>query len=589
MAWCEVRLSPSGEPRRKAWLWPTLMGLALASGIIVSDRIRVALAPFGNGHTAVLMDYRFALFALLGWCALRLRLRVSMLLLALAMFALVQLLAGTAERNGTALGFLNLTHLAFELAVLLMAMLYFVIFDRDAREFAAQLVEETRRDTATGLPNLAALRHQIQRAGALPPQGEVGFLLLDHADHLVTGFGLDIQAQVMTTVAAELAGTAQSFVLGMGQFALLPADGTASEDDWERVIDAVDAIEFDSGGYRFGLSPYLGVARRTDAAPESVEAALLLASQQAFEARRRNELRPLYDADSPASPSGMRHQLHAATGALADLRSGRMELYFQPIRPLDPAHPDSQAPDHAIGEVLCRLRDAQGRLQEPGAFLGPIDSVGRSVELDLAVVRTLFELLRQHPQALPSIKRMAVNLTGHSLASTSFKRQFDILLADSPLPLSALCFEITENAVLSSTAHTQDFLDDLRQRGCSIAIDDFGTGMQSFARLKELPVDILKIDGSFVRHVTQHGRDYALVEASVSIARAFDFTTVAEFVETQAIADCLRELGVQWMQGYLYAKPQPLVDVLAAAGRGKSDLLPDTPPPTYLASDIRTP
>jgi EAL domain-containing protein (putative c-di-GMP-specific phosphodiesterase class I) len=375
----------------------------------------------------------------------------------------------------------------------------------------------------------------------------------------------------------------------MGQFALLPADGAASEDDWERVIDAIDAIEFDSGGYRFGLSPYLGVARRTDAAPESVEAALLRASQQAFEARRRNELRPLYDADSPASPSGMmRHQLHAATGALADLRSGRLELHFQPIRPLDPAHPDSQAPDHAIGEVLCRLRDAQGRLQEPYAFLGPIESVGRSVELDLAVVRTLFELLRQHPQALPSIKRMAVNLTGHSLASTSFKRQFDILLADSPLPLSALCFEITENAVLSSTAHTHDFLDDLRRRGCSIAIDDFGTGMQSFARLKELPVHILKIDGSFARHVTQRGRDYALVEASVSIARAFDFTTVAEFVETQAIADCVRELGVQWMQGYLYAEPQPLVDVLAAAGRGKSDLLPDTRHPAHLASDIST-
>lgn len=567
MGWCERHAPRPRALRWQDWLWPLLLCLGAMLSIAASERIQAAVAALHGDRPAVLMDYRFALFALLGWCALRLRPRFSMLLLALTMFTLVQAIAGAAERNGTPLGFVNLVHLAFELSVLLIAMLYFLVIEREGRELAARLEEETRRDTATGLPNLTALRHHIGHMRLLPAPSAVGFLLLDHTDDLVAGFGLDMQSRVMNTVAVRLAGIAQPFLVGMGQFALLPTEEETGEDHWERAIDAVEVIEVDTGGQRFGLSPYLGVARRVEATPEAVEAALLLASQLAFEARRRNEVRPLHDDDylSSSQSGAMRRQLHAATDALACLRNQRVELHFQPIRPLDKNHPGNQEPEYAVGEVLCRLRGTQGQLLYPETFLGPIEAVGRSVELDLAVVHTLFQLLHQHPRALPGIKRIAVNLTGQSLASVSFKQQFERLLADSPLPLSALCFEITENAVITSEAHTRNFLDDLRRRGCSIAIDDFGKGMQSFARLKELPVDIIKIDGSFVRNVAERGRDYALVEASVSIARAFGAETVAEFVETEATADCLRELGVQWMQGYLYAKPKPLAEMLALA------------------------
>jgi len=566
MAWCERHAPrPRALPRRE-WAWPLLLSLAVVASIVASERVHDAVAALRGERPVVLMDYRFVLFALLGWCALRLRARLSMPLLALTMFALVHAMAGAAERNNTPLGFVNLVHLAFELSVLLMAMLYFLVFERDGRELAVRLEEETRRDTTTGLPNLTALRHHIARTRKLPAQGAVGFLLLDHTDDLVAGFGLDMQALVMNTVAARLAGIAQPFLVGMGQFALLPADGETGGDDWGRAIDAVETIEVDSGGQRFGLSPYLGVARWTEGKPEAVEAALLLASQLAFEARRRNEVRPLHYDDASSSQAGaMRQQLHAATDALACLRNRRVELHFQPIRPLDRSHPVDQEPEYAVGEVLCRLRGAQGQLLYPETFLAPIEAVGRSVELDLAVLQTLFDLLRQHPRALPGIRRLAVNLTGQSLASVSFRQQFERLLADSPLPLSAICFEITENAVITSEAHTRSFLDDLRRRGCRIAIDDFGKGMQSFARLKELPVDIIKLDGAFVRNVAERGRDYALVEASVWIARAFDAETVAEFVETEAVADCLRELGVQWMQGYLHSKPQPFAEMLARA------------------------
>ena len=568
MVWCEKGDPPARPLPRANWLWPVLLGLCLVFAVMAGERI-AALAALGREQAVVLMDYRFALFALLAWCVLNLRLRLSMALLALALFAWAQVLTGAAERNGTALGFINLSYLAFETAVLLVSMLYFVVFERDARELAARLEDEARRDTATGLPNLAALRHAIERAGALPPRSELGFLLLDHTDHLVAGYGLDIQAEVMRAVAERLDGTVRPFVLGMGQFVLLPPEDASADVDWDAVFDAVQAIGIDSGGHRFGLSPYLGVARGLDGSPESVEDVVRKGSQQAFEARRHNEVRPLHaDDGSGLSGESMRQTLQAATDALAGIRSGRLELHFQPIRPLDPGHPDSARPDHAVGEILCRLRGADGRLVYPDAFIAPIESVGRSVELDLAVIRTLFEQLREYPRALPGVSRMAVNLTGHSLASTSFRRQFELLLADSPLLLSALCFEITEAAAISATANVRSFLDELRRQGCRIALDDFGTGLQSFSRLKELPIDTLKIDGSFVRQVTLRGRDHALVEASVSIARAFDLMTVAEFVETEEMAQCLRDLGVQWMQGYLYARPRPLAEVLAEAEAG---------------------
>jgi EAL domain-containing protein (putative c-di-GMP-specific phosphodiesterase class I) len=562
VGWCARHAPGPSRAGGSAWGWPLLLLAGALASVLLTWQAAPSLAQLGGERRVVLMDYRIAVFALVGWSLLRLRPRTAMALLALALFALVQGLAGSAERSGTPVGFVNLVHLAFELSVLLMAALYLHVIERDARELAVRLKEESLHDGASGLPNLAALREQVERGGG--GTGEIGFLLLDHTDALAAGFGLDMQKQVTTTVATRLAGIARVYVVGNGQFVLQPVDG--AEEPWRRAIEAIETVEMDREGEHFGLSPYLGVARPADVSRMAFELALRLASQLAFEARGRSEMRPVF-ADAGAHPRSatMRQQLQAAADALACLRRRRLELHFQTIRPLDPAHPAAQEPDYASGEVLCRLRDAQGRLLTPDEFLAPIEAVGRSVELDLAVLSGVLELLRQYPRALPRIRHLAVNLTGQSLASTTFRGQLDELLADSPLPLTALCFEITENAVIAGEAHTRGFLESLRSRGCRIAIDDFGRGMQSFWRLKELPVDIIKIDGAFIGHVAERGRDYTLVEASVSIARAFEAETVAEYVETEATADCLRELGVQWMQGYLHSRPRPLAELLATA------------------------
>lgn len=547
-------------PRSEAawhWLWLVALGAGLVASVWASLLVRKTFMS-ATSSQLVLMDYRFALLLVLGWSMLRLPSHWAMAALSLTLLLLVGLVAGTAEYANTAVGFFNLLHVTLELNILLLAMLYLWLTHRDRQELAERLSAETLRDQITGLPNLKALRERIARPLA---RTELGYLLLDQTDSLVAGFGLDIQAQAMNATARRLEDLVQAYYVGTGQFALLPRQA-GDPDLWERVVARVEHAEIDVGGQPIRLLPYLGVAAFNGTHARVVDRAVVTASHLAFEARHHGELRPRYhDAGHRRVRQSQRRQLHDATEALASLRNERVVLYFQPIRELEHA-PD--ADPHALtGEVLCRLLDERGEIMSPARFMAPLEAAGRGAELDLAVVRALFRLLRKSPAALPHCREIAINLTGQSLASMSFQVELRTLLAGSPLPMSALCFEVTETAAISNTAAASHLLTDLRALGCRIAIDDFGTGMQSFARLRELPVDVIKIDGSFVRNVAQLGKDYAVVQASVAVAKAFGAATVAEFVEDEDTEYCLRRLGVQRVQGYLYGAPRPLAEVLA--------------------------
>ena len=501
----------------------------------------------------VLMDYRFAVFALLAWAMVHLRPMFAMGVLSVAMFALVRSLDGTAQVDITSAGFLNLAHLAIELSILLVSMLYFHLSDRDARELSRRLVEESRRDALTRLPNLNALVHRLGEQGS--GAREIGCLLLDKVDALAQGVGLATRTRLMNSVAGGLADLVEVYYLGTGEFALLPHahDG----DIWNRVLKRVEHLEPESDHQPIRLLPYLGVAECTSSDRAGIDSAMMRASFLAHEARRRNEMLPLYtNADGDVARAAKR--LQEAAEALSCLRGDRVVLLLQPIAPVRPdAHP-AAANGAVCGEVLCRLRRSDGTLLTPDRFLRAIEGAGRGAELDLAVLRALFAWLRAHPRAAQRAGRIAVNLTGQSLASAAFRDHLFEMLEDPPLPAAHLCFEIIETAAIVSPAETIGFLAALRARGCSVAIDDFGVGMQSFERLRELPVDLIKIDGSFVRNVASYGKDHALVQASVAVARAFGAKTVAEYVEDDATVECLRELGVDWMQGYLIAEPMPI-------------------------------
>ena len=562
LAWCE-RNHIAVRRHAIGWLWPLLLLLGVLVSLWLNHQARSLFA--GTGHQdIVLMDYRFTLFAVLAWCMLRLRPSVSMPLLSAVMFALVCALAGTATLSGTPVGFINLLHLAMELGILLISMMYFLVISRDGRELSARLREDAQRDGATGLPNLKALLDRVLHDP--PRRHEIGYLLLDQVDSLRTGFGLDTQAAAMNAVAARITDMVQPYYVGTGQFALLPQDSGMGlrEGMWENLMARVEQAEIEADGQRLRLLPYLGVSGFSIASAEAVDVALRSSSHLAFEARRHSEVRPLYDEKgNPLLQEAQRQQMYDAAEALDCLRNERVELHFQTIVSLQDYGAAVPTQTGLRGEILCRLRSANGELIAPARFMRAIEAAGRGVELDLAVLRALQRQLRNAPHSLPHCERIAVNLTGQSLASASFRKQLMELLGGSPLPLSAWCFEITETTAISNTALAGQLLEELRAQGCTIAIDDFGVGMQSFERLKDLPVDVIKIDGSFIRNVAQRGKDYALVQASAAVARAFGAQTVAEFVQDEETVVCLRELDIDWIQGYLVSQPEPLGEVLA--------------------------
>lgn len=554
VAWAERRQSIS-DPYAHSWGWPLLLLTGIVG--IVASNIWVHQQLHGDG---ALLDYRFILLAVLAIFVLWLRPLYSMSLLSLSLFGLVTLIArdATAYIGTSTAAIIALGHSALEVFVLLLAGIYLQISSRDRRELAALVLEENLRDSVTGLPNLRAMRKRVSDMQQLHRSGQLAYLVLDHPESVANGFGLDAQAVVTRTVAERVSSLADIYVVGTGQFALLCFE-PATDGYWERILNRLKNARIDAGGQVVHLQPYLGVCSMPIHSTAELDAALRQVSHLAFDARSRGELVPHYSADVSQPSADPRSNMQAASAAFDSLRKERLSLYFQPIVGLQPV---SAAAPMIRGEVLCRLHDADGKLMETPAFMPYIEAAGRGAELDLAVIQCLFRLLRRHPKALHYCHHLGINITGQSLSLDSFRTQLLALLSDSPVPLQVLCFEVTERANIIDIAAASQLLQDLQRMGARIAIDDFGTGMQSFDRLKQLPVDIIKIDGTFVSHMAGNPSDRAIIEASVAIARAFGATTVAEFVESRRLAELLRGLGVDEGQGDYFGAPRPLQDVL---------------------------
>ena len=241
----------------------------------------------------------------------------------------------------------------------------------------------------------------------------------------------------------------------------------------------------------------------------------------------------------------------------AGLDENRFVLYGQLIVPIADKNQEG-----LHFETLVRFLDEKGKVIPPGAFLPAAERYNLATALDKWVISHLFEWLEQHPDCLNRLAVCSVNLSGLSLSDESMLDFITEAFIKYSIPTTKICFEITETAAIGNLNDATQFIQQLRGIGCSFSLDDFGSGLSSFAYLKNLPVDYLKIDGLFVKDILEDKVDLAMVKSINEVGHVMGKKTIAEFVENKEIFDLLNELGVDYAQGYGIAKPVPLSELL---------------------------
>ena len=343
--------------------------------------------------------------------------------------------------------------------------------------------------------------------------------------------------------------------LGGDEFGVLLENCTVEQSTRiaESVRQAIRDFRFTWGATTLSVGASVGIVQ-ISSDTESVANVMSAADIACYAAKDegRNRIH-LYEADGLSHP---RHrEMHWVARVTRAAEENRLELYFQPIRPV------TVRPGPSFNELLVRLRDDDGRLVPPGEFIPAAERYNVMSVIDRWVVSRAIEFLtdwRAQGKALPLL---AVNLSGTSLNDQSFIDFVMHHVEDTALA-GALCFEITETAAVTNLSNVAFVMRELKTRGCKFSLDDFGTGLSSFMYLKSLPVDYLKIDGQFVRRIADDPVDRSMVEAVCKVGRTLGIETVAECVEVQSVLDELGRIGVDFAQGYFVAKPEPIGQLL---------------------------
>jgi len=327
--------------------------------------------------------------------------------------------------------------------------------------------------------------------------------------------------------------------------------------------DAVQNHRFVWEGKPFTVGASIGLVPLS-AALGNVASALSAADAACYAAKEQGRNRVhLYQPDD-AVLAQQQAQMQWISRLTHALDAGRFCLYQQVIAPLA-----GRGPGRPHVEILLRLLDEDGRVVEPMAFVPAAERYNLMPAIDRWVIREVISryAVRERAAAAAARPIYAVNLSGSSLSDEHLADFVRGLLAEYRVPADMLCFEITETAAIANLSRAAQFIRTLGDDGCLFALDDFGSGMSSFAYLKQLPVNFLKIDGSFIRTMVEDRVTRAMAEAINRVAHVMAIETVAECAETPSILTLLRELGVDHAQGYALARPQPLPEDAAPASR----------------------
>ncbi len=448
--------------------------------------------------------------------------------------------------------------------------------DEAARELTEKLSFQASHDALTGLHNRDHFERRLgQLLGDARGHGRqhaLCYLDLDQFKVINDGCGHVAGDELLRRLGAELRHqVAEQDVLarlGGDEFGVLLEDCSLARA--KRVAGALcqtigdfrfpwQGEEF-SVGVSIGLVPIVASSESTTGILRAADAACYAAKDQG-----RNRIRTYRPDDAQLlRRSGEMRWVNRIRLALEE---DRFRLDYQPIAAL--RGPRSRG---AHFELLLRLEDDNGRRLTPEAFLGAAERYNLATLLDRWVLAAACDWLKSQARHLEQVHLCSINLSGQSLADSDFLRFVLCELEGKQIPPEKICFEITETAAIADLSHATRFIEALRTLGCRFALDDFGTGFSSFAYLKNLPVDFLKIDGSFVVGLLEGRFDLGVIRSIVELSRLAGKRTIAEFVENDLVLRKLEQIGVDFAQGYAVGRPRPLETMtLPEPGRVEGD------------------
>lgn len=423
------------------------------------------------------------------------------------------------------------------------------------RQTAEQLVYLAERDALTGLYNRHRFQQELARtmldSDRHQTQCAVMFFDLDEFKTINDSYGHRAGDALLIRVASEISTLVRRNEvlarLGGDEFAiLLPSvHGNEAEVLADRVVRAIAQIPFRFEGQNLRLTTSLGIAYYPGQAADADDlvARADIAMYQAKDAGK-NTWR-VFRADTEADTE-MRTRLSWGERISNALDKGLFQLHFQGVY---------RAEDGTLShlEALIRMTDERnpGQLIMPGHFIQLAEKSGRILDIDRWVIHEIVRRLAENP-AIPSI---ALNLSGRSLSEPGLPQYIGDELRQAGVNPSRLIVEITETAAVSDLHDAQRMIEALRQLGCGVCLDDFGVGFASFAYLKHLHVDTIKIDGIFIRDLPSDPDNQVFVQAMVSVALGLGKSVVAEYVEDGPTLALLRQFGVDLVQGYFLDRP----------------------------------